>query len=101
MRIVLLALVAVLGMEKRNQQAAEKLQAAKQAYQSALARTNDFDCVAPEFDEVLKLLDAVPRMTPSKREAKDLDGQIREKRKAKAKHAQALEAAPVPKPITD
>src|SRR5438552_8168682 len=101
MRIALLALVAVLGMEKRNQRAAEQLQAARDAYQSALAKTGDFDCAAPEFDEVLKMFDAVPAATPSKREARDIARQIREKRKAGAQHARALDAAPVPRPIVD
>jgi hypothetical protein len=31
-------------------------------------------CAAPEFDAVLKLFDAVPPATPSRREAKDIAG---------------------------
>jgi hypothetical protein len=101
MRIAVLALLALLGMEKRNQKAAEQLQAAKEAYQSALAKTGDFDCIAPEFDAVLKMFESVPAATPSKKEARDFVRRIREKRAAKAQHLRALDAVPVPKPTAE
>ena len=93
MHIVALALLAVLGLEKRNQKAADQLAQAKAAYQETLGRTGDFDCVSPEFDAVLKLFDAVPAATPARAEARDLARRIREKRAAAAQHGRAVDAA--------
>jgi len=91
--LVILALIAGFGFGNRNQKAEEQLRNAKQAYQEALAKTGDFDCTAPEFDQVLKLFEAVPRGTPARREAKDLVKSIREKRAAAGQHARAVDAA--------
>jgi hypothetical protein len=96
MRTLIIAalLAGVLG--KRSEDAAQKLAGAKAAYEAALAKTGDFECVSPEFDAVLKMFDKVPAATKSKAEAKDLAKRIREKRAAAAVHARALDAAPVP-----
>lgn len=92
MRIFIVAVLLAIGA-KRDQRAAQQLQQAKAAYEQALTKTGDFDCAAPEFDAVLKMLDGVPAATPSKAEAKDLAKRIREKRAAASQHAKAIDAA--------
>jgi len=93
MRTLLFCALLAGVLSKRNDKAAEQLAAAKAAYQDALARTGDFDCTAPEFDQVLKMFDAVPAATPSKAEAKDLAKSIREKRALAVQHTGAVDRA--------
>ena len=81
------------GLLGRGERAAQQLADAKQAYQAALARTGDFDCLAPDFDEVLKKLDAVPRGTAARKDAAGLAAAIREKRTAAAQHGRAVDQA--------
>src|ERR1043166_6795199 len=93
MRFLLAGVLLAGVLAKRNEKAADQLRGAKEAYQAALSKTGDFECTAPEFDAVLRLFDAVPRATPSRREARDLARSIREKRAAAMQHHSAVDRA--------
>ena len=94
--VVIAALALALagrGLAQRKGVADRSLDRAKDAYRQALARTGDFDSAAHEFDEVLRLLTAVPRGTQARAEADRLARTIREKRSADRAHRSAVEAA--------
>ena len=81
------------GLTVRRSAADEALDEAKEAYRQTVARTGDFDSVAPDFDEVLRLFAAVPRGTPARVEADGLARTMKEKRAAKLAHSKLVDAA--------
>ena len=93
MRMLVLAVLLCFAFGKKKAQAEEQLAAAKTAYRQALSTTGDFDCVAPEFDDVLRQFDSVLSGTPAKSEAKGLAQDIREKRAAAQQHSRAVDRA--------
>ncbi len=93
MKMIVLGVLLCFAFGKKKAQAEEQLAEAKTSYEQTLSRTGDFDCVSPEFDEVLRQFDAVPSGTPAKSEAKGLAQGIREKRAAALQHSRAVDRA--------